>query len=88
MIKCPYCGRWFKNKQALRAHLKYCPAKKDKATKLLKVLEVVSSKKITKIRDIALNSKMSAEEIISTLKWGEKTFPSHLKVVYKYVKHV
>ena len=88
MVYCPDCGKWLKNKQALRAHKKHCPAKKDKAIKLLKVLEVVSSKKTTKIRDIALNSKMSAEEIISTLKWGEKTFPSLLKVVYKYVKHV
>jgi len=27
MIKCPYCGKWLKNKQALRAHLKHCPLK-------------------------------------------------------------
>jgi len=27
MRQCPYCGRWFKNKQALRAHLKRCPLK-------------------------------------------------------------
>lgn len=30
MIQCLYCGRWFKNKQALRAHLKHCPAKTGK----------------------------------------------------------
>jgi hypothetical protein len=24
MLKCWWCGRWFKNKQALRAHLKHC----------------------------------------------------------------
>jgi hypothetical protein len=24
MLKCFYCGRWFKNKQALRAHLRFC----------------------------------------------------------------
>jgi len=24
MQKCNFCGRWFKNKQAVRAHLKYC----------------------------------------------------------------
>jgi hypothetical protein len=24
MRKCPYCGRWFRNRQAVRAHLKYC----------------------------------------------------------------
>jgi len=24
MIKCYYCGRWFKSKQALRAHLRFC----------------------------------------------------------------
>jgi hypothetical protein len=24
MIKCYYCGRWFKNKQALRGHLRSC----------------------------------------------------------------
>ena len=27
MAHCPYCGRWFKNKQAVRAHLKRCPLK-------------------------------------------------------------
>lgn len=32
MIKCPYCGRWFKNRQALRAHLKHCPLKKGTPT--------------------------------------------------------
>jgi len=25
MRKCPYCGKWFKNKQAVRGHLKSCP---------------------------------------------------------------
>jgi len=30
MVYCSYCGRWFKNKQALRAHLKHCPLKKQK----------------------------------------------------------
>jgi hypothetical protein len=29
MVYCPYCGRWFKNKQALRAHLKHCPLKNN-----------------------------------------------------------
>lgn len=24
MRKCIYCGRWFKNKQAVRAHLRHC----------------------------------------------------------------
>jgi len=24
MIKCSFCGRWFRNKQAFRAHLRYC----------------------------------------------------------------
>lgn len=24
MRKCVYCGRWFKNKQAVRAHLRHC----------------------------------------------------------------
>ena len=24
MRRCHFCGRWFKNKQAVRAHLKYC----------------------------------------------------------------
>jgi|GEM_PF-2180064 len=27
MIQCKYCGRWFKNKQALKAHLKACRLK-------------------------------------------------------------
>jgi hypothetical protein len=31
MARCPYCGRWFKNKQAVRAHLKHCPLKKGLA---------------------------------------------------------
>jgi len=26
MRKCEYCGRWFKNKQAVRAHLRFCTA--------------------------------------------------------------
>jgi hypothetical protein len=25
MRKCYYCNRWFKNKQAVRAHLRWCP---------------------------------------------------------------
>jgi hypothetical protein len=25
--RCVYCGRWFKNKQALRAHLRFCYAR-------------------------------------------------------------
>ena len=25
MRQCVFCGRWFKNKQAVRAHLKMCP---------------------------------------------------------------
>jgi hypothetical protein len=25
MRKCPFCGRWFRNKQAIRAHLRFCP---------------------------------------------------------------
>lgn len=33
MIPCPYCGRHFKNKQALRAHLKHCPLKNKKTEK-------------------------------------------------------
>jgi len=24
MLQCFWCGRWFRNKQALRAHLKHC----------------------------------------------------------------
>jgi hypothetical protein len=24
MLRCFWCGRWFRNKQALRAHLKHC----------------------------------------------------------------
>lgn len=28
MIPCPFCGRYFQNKQALRAHLKHCPIRK------------------------------------------------------------
>lgn len=32
MVYCPYCNRWFKNKQALRAHLKHCPLKKGTPT--------------------------------------------------------
>ena len=31
MVYCPYCNRWFRNKQALRAHLRYCPLKNKKA---------------------------------------------------------
>lgn len=27
MQPCPNCGRYFKNKQSVRAHLKYCPLK-------------------------------------------------------------
>ncbi len=27
MLQCFYCGRWFRNKQALRAHLRFCPAR-------------------------------------------------------------
>ena len=27
MAYCPYCNRWFRNKQAVRAHLKHCPLK-------------------------------------------------------------
>ena len=27
MLQCYYCGRWFRNKQALRAHLRFCPAR-------------------------------------------------------------
>jgi len=30
MAYCPYCNRWFKNKQAVRAHLKHCPLKPNK----------------------------------------------------------
>ncbi len=32
MIRCKYCGKWFKNKQALRAHLKHCPLRKGVPT--------------------------------------------------------
>jgi len=27
VLQCYYCGRWFRNKQALRAHLRFCPAR-------------------------------------------------------------
>jgi hypothetical protein len=30
MIRCFYCGKWFKNKQALRAHLRFCPVRTGK----------------------------------------------------------
>jgi len=32
MVYCPNCNRWFKNKQALRAHLKHCPLKNNTKT--------------------------------------------------------
>lgn len=64
MVKCEYCGRWFRNKQALRAHLKHCPMKEVKPildniefekikfaqgiVKLLKEIEKTNANKITK----------------------------------------
>jgi len=33
VANCPYCGRWFRNKQAVRAHLKRCPLKEQKTKK-------------------------------------------------------
>jgi hypothetical protein len=25
MRQCAFCGRWFRNKRAVEAHLRYCP---------------------------------------------------------------
>lgn len=63
MVKCEFCGRWFRNKQALRAHLKHCPMKEAKPIldniefekikfaqsiiKLLKEIEETNANKIT-----------------------------------------
>jgi len=40
MQPCPNCGRYFKNKQSLRAHLKYCPLKEQKPKKEEIITEV------------------------------------------------
>jgi hypothetical protein len=71
MANCPYCGRWFRNKQAVRAHLKYCPLKKAGAPTRMEKLFLQFLKVIPKmeVRDRGIPKK----EIIKWLKISEET---------------
>lgn len=82
MRKCPYCNRWFKNRQALIAHLKYCPVKHALKTQnnfenferllleLLKVLPKIKlPEKSIKARHVANWLKIDFETANNFLRW-------------------
>jgi len=77
MVKCEYYGRWFRNKQALRAHLKHCPMKEVKpildniefekikfAQSIVKLLKEIEKTKVNRITDEIMNKyKIRREDI-------------------------
>jgi len=92
MVYCEYCGRWFRNKQALRAHLRHCPIKKIKpeleekiksekisfAQSIIKLLKYIEATNASIItKDMLDKYELNAEDIKEVLKDTE---------VKKYIK--
>lgn len=84
MVYCQHCNRWFKNKQALRAHLRFCPLKKEEIKEentfeklLLRFLVYVCNLDEPK-------SKFSPDELTKALKCDKETLD---KFFEWYKKH-
>jgi DNA invertase Pin-like site-specific DNA recombinase len=86
MVYCPYCNRWFKNKQALRAHLKHCPLKNSKTNEklLLDILEL-RIKGIESKKEIAKILGIDPQTVDDVYNWGLKHYKGVIKIVYRAV---
>ncbi len=92
MQPCPYCERHFRNKQAVRAHMKHCPLKysgnmtnmEKMFLRFLKLLPRMMQEngKVTK-KDVMRYLKISEETLEDLKVWMRKT--GYLEII-KFIK--